>query len=393
MFEGCALELAGDLKLRWQRVQQRIQAAGADGVLVAGNVNLLYLTGRIFMGQLYLPAEGEPWFFVRRPSGLKGERVVAIRKPEQLPELFAEAGMPYPKRLLLEGDELSYSEYQRLSLVFEGCEALNGSPLLRQCRAVKTPYEVRVMRLTGARHAEIVMRFPEVYEPGMTDHQWAVAMFDLMLRSGNLGLFRVAGSSMEAFMGSVLAGDNGGAVSPYDFALGGSGMHPSIPVGSCGVRLEPGMAVMADVVGNFYGYLTDCSRTFSIGRLADEALRAHQVAVEILQRIAEAGVPGVAAVELYELALGMAERAGLGGNFMGLAQQARFVGHGTGLVINELPVIGARSRDLLEPGMCIALEPKFVISGSGAVGVEDTLLVTEQGMENLTPCPYEIVQV
>lgn len=391
MFTGYTPELTGDLKLRWARVQACVREAGADALLVGANVNLLYLTGRIFMGQLYLPAEGAPWFFVRRPCGLEGPNVVGIRKPEQSAEILARAGAILPKNLLLEGDDLSHSEWARLAAVFPGAAVSSGSGLLRQCRSVKTPYEVRVMKKTGSRHADVVARFASVYEPGMTDQAWSIELFRLMLRAGSLGLFRVAGGSMEAFMGTVLAGDNGGAVSPYDFALGGAGLHPSLPVGQSGVVLREGMAVMADVAGNFYGYLTDCARTFGIGRLAPEAVRAHGVSIEIQRAVAAAGKPGARCEDLYDLALKMAEGAGLAACFMGGAQKAKFVGHGVGLVINELPVLGARSKDVLEAGMCVALEPKFVIPGTGAVGVEDTFLVTPGGMENLTPGDAEIV--
>ena len=102
-------------------------------------------------------------------------------------------------------------------------------------------------------------------------------------------------------------------------------------------------------------------------------------------------MPGARCEDLYALALKMAEAAGLADCFMGLAQKAKFIGHGTGLVINEQPVIGARSKEILEAGMCIALEPKFVIPGTGAVGVEDTFLVTPEGMRNLTPCAPGLV--
>jgi len=145
------------------------------------------------------------------------------------------------------------------------------------------------------------------------------------------------------------------------------------------------------VAGNFCGYLTDCARTFAIGRLAPEAVRAHRVSIDIQRALAAAGMPGARCEDLYELALRMAEEAGLVACFMGGAQKAKFVGHGVGLVINELPVLGARSKDVLEAGMCVALEPKFVIPGTGAVGVEDTFLVTDAGMESLTPCEQEIV--
>jgi Xaa-Pro aminopeptidase len=225
----------------------------------------------------------------------------------------------------------------------------------------------------------------------MTDHAWALEMYHVMLKAGNLGQFRVAGSTMEAFMGSILAGDNGAAVSPYDFALGGAGLHPSLPVGQCGIKLTEGMAILVDIAANFYGYLTDCSRVYSIGKLAPQAYDAHQVSIAIRDAIVEKGKPGVPAEDLYNLALQLAEKAGLAEFFMGAQQKAKFVGHGTGIVINELPILGARSKDLLAEGMTIAIEPKFVIPGTGAVGIEDTLLVSSRGLENLTPAPTAII--
>ena len=67
---------------------------------------------------------------------------------------------------------------------------------------------------------------------------------------------------------------------------------------------------------------------------------------------------------------------------MGTIQQAKFIGHGVGLEINEPPVLSPRSRDLLEAGMAIALEPKFVLPSIGAVGIENTYIVREGIREN-----------
>lgn len=69
---------------------------------------------------------------------------------------------------------------------------------------------------------------------------------------------------------------------------------------------------------------------------------------------------------------------------MGTEQQAKFVGHGIGIQINELPVLTPRSKEELLPNMVFALEPKFVIPGVGAVGIENSFLVTETGVEKLT---------
>ena len=67
------------------------------------------------------------------------------------------------------------------------------------------------------------------------------------------------------------------------------------------------------------------------------------------------------------------------------------MGHGVGIEINESPVLAPRSRDVLEAGNVIAVEPKFVIPGTGAVGIENTYLITTDGIENLTNFTEEIM--
>lgn len=393
MFAEDDESLKKDLKLRCSKVQEGMRGEGLDAILISTNLNNLYLSGGVFTGFTYLKAQDAPLFFPRREAGVRGERVYAIRKPEQIPEILMDLGAGVPERVGLEAGTISHSTWLRLSALFPGAELRDCTGVLGDARAVKTPYEITLMKKTGSRHAMVIQQFPSVYEQGMTDQQWMIEMTGLMLKAGSLGIFRVAGESMEAFMGTVLAGDNGGAVSPYDFALGGAGMHASYPVGQCGVKLQKGMTVMADIAANFYGYLTDCSRIFSIGRIAQRAVDAHRLSMEIHAAIAAAGVPGAACEELYEQALRMAAEGGFADCFMGGTQKARFIGHGTGLVINEQPVIGARSTAVLQEGMCIALEPKFCIPGTGAVGPEDTYLVTSQGLRSITPCQQDIVEI
>ena len=77
--------------------------------------------------------------------------------------------------------------------------------------------------------------------------------------------------------------------------------------------------------------------------------------------------------------------------FMGHKQKAGFVGHGIGIEINEGPVLAPRSKDVLEAGNVIAIEPKFVIPGVGAVGIENSYVVSEDGLVRLTHAPEEII--
>ena len=125
-----------------------------------------------------------------------------------------------PAKLFLETDSISYNEYRRYEKIFDPRVVCNGTQLLRGVRSIKTIYEIgRIMR-SGVLHARLYERIPSLYRPGMTDTELSIEIERESRRLGSLGIFRIFGQSMEIFMGSLLAGDNADAPSPYDFALG-----------------------------------------------------------------------------------------------------------------------------------------------------------------------------
>jgi Xaa-Pro aminopeptidase len=377
--------------IRQSQIRKQLVANKLDACLLSTSVNILYANGSIFSGYYYIPAEGESILFVKRPVGMKGKNVHYIRKPEQLPEILKKEGIKIPRKLMLEGDEMGHTEWTRLQACFSDAELVNGTALIRKVRSIKTNYEVEQIRASAEAHVRAYKRIPEIYRPGMTDTAFAIEIEYVMRHEGNQGLFRTFGD-MEAFMGSVLAGENAAVASPYDFALGGAGT-PYNPIGAAGHLLKPGNSIMIDMCGNFSGYLDDLSRTFSIGKLTDKAYKAHQVSIDIQNRLCEEMKEGAVCEDLYKISLKIAADAGLADCYMGTAQQAKFVGHGVGLVINELPVLAMRSKEILMPNMTIALEPKFVIEGIGAVGVEDTYLVHKDKSERLTMLDFDIIDL
>lgn len=385
--------LLPELKTRRDKIRVLMAQQNIDAALITCNVNLLYTYGRVISGYLYLPLHSPAQIFIKRPSNITGEQVFAIRKPEQIIDILKENGLPIPQKLMLEGDELPYTEYNRLASIFPDTEVVNGTPLIREARSIKTHLEVETFRRSGAAHAKAYNQIPSVYRPGMTDLEFSIEIERLMRLQGCLGIFRVFGRSMEIFMGSVLTGDNAAYPSPYDFALGGEGLDPALPGGLNKTPLKEGQSVMVDLGGNFNGYMCDMSRVFSIGKLSEEAYAAHQVCLDIQENISLMAKPGVACEDLYNTAIAMATQAGFADKFMGIGQQAKFIGHGIGLEINEAPVLAPRIKQVLEVGMVFALEPKIVIPGVGPVGIENTWTVTNDGIEKLTICPEEIIEL
>ncbi|MBD5185284.1 MAG: aminopeptidase P family protein [Bacteroides sp.] len=381
-----------ELTRRQERVRSLMKADASrpDALLITDYANIFYLTGRVFAGQIYLPLEGEMICFVRRPVDLEGDGTVRIRKPEEMAQTI---GLNAPARLGLELDITAWSAVKRLSAVFPEAEIVNASPIMRMARAVKTDLEIEMVRRSGVAHEEVYSRIPRLYSEGMTDLQLQVEIERESRLKGCLGMFRISGTSMETFMGSLIAGDNADAPSPYDFAMGGAGLDPSLPVGANDSTILPGNTVMVDLNGNFTGYMTDMSRVYSLGEISELARKAHQCSIDIHRMIAKAAVPGTPAKALYEMAMELVKERGLENYYMGHRQQAGFIGHGVGIEINELPVIAPRSRDIIERNNVIALEPKFVIPHTGPVGIENTYRVTDTGLECLTNSPEEIISL
>lgn len=386
-------ELKRELTLRVEKIRKRMQECGLDACLIAGNSNIYYLSGRIFRGYVYVPLKGEATYYVIRPFELKGGDVVYIRKPEQMPELMAAKGVELPKKLGLELDVLTYSDVVRLKNVFVDSEIINTSVMLRQCRMVKTDYEIEKMKYCGQCQAKAYARMAKAYTDGMTDLEFQIEGEKILREEGSLGFYRTSGSLMEIFMGSVLNGENADTPTPYDFAVGGGGVNQSLPVGANGNIIKEGTTIMVDMNGNFNGYQSDMTRVWKRGEVSDLAKKAHDVSRAILRELEVMALPGVGVAELYNKACEIVEANGLSDYFMGYTQKAAFIGHGVGIELNELPVLTPRSKDVLQKNMTIAIEPKFVIPNEGAVGVENTYVVTEQGLENITIFPEEMSEL
>lgn len=386
--------LQPELKLRRDKIRALMAQQGIDAALITCNVNLIYTYGRVVSGYLYLPLNAPARLFIKRPNDIEGEHIHPIRKPEQITGLLKECGLPLPVKLMLEGDELPFTEYNRLAACFPETEVVScGTALIRQARSIKTPIEIEMFRRSGIAHAKAYEQIPSVYQPEMTDRQLSVEIERLMRLEGCLGIFRVFGQSMEIFMGSLLAGDNAAVPSPYDFALGGKGLDPSLPGGVSGTLLQAGQCFMVDMGGNFYGYMGDMSRVFSIGKLPEQAYAAHQTCLEIQEEIVAMAKPGTVCEDMYNKAIEIVTKAGFADYFMGVDQKAKFIGHGIGLEINEMPVLAPRMKQELEPGMVFALEPKIVLPGIGPVGIENSWAVTTDGLEKLTLCKEEIIEL
>lgn len=390
--ENYMTSLSNDLENRKKTLLASINELNADACILTSNVNLFYMTGSIYSGYYYLSKEGKSFHFVKRPNNINLENTVFIRKPEQITEELQKHGVKIPKSILLETDTIPYSECTRIISSLE-ITPINVSGIMRNIRSVKSEFELSQIRECAEMHEEVYKTIPRLFKPGMTDLELQIEIERQMRIHGSIGIFRSYGENMDIYMGSLLAGENAAIPSPFDFALGGKGTSSSLPLGSSNAVIEKGQTIMVDMAGNYRPWMTDMTRVFSYGKTNDLAYKAHQVSIDINNMVMDMVKPGVFCSQIYELAMDIVKNNKMEEYFMGTEQQAKFVGHGLGLEINEPPVLTPRSKDVLQPNIVFALEPKFVIPHVGAVGIENTYVVTADGIEKITILEEGIIEL
>ncbi len=378
-----------DFEARTKGLQKYLCENEIDAAIITSNPGLIYYVGRVMFCYYYVPKQGKAQLFVKMPAGLEG--CTYFKSPKQLPALIEGAGLPAPQTVLLENGNISADEYLMLTKIL-GVKGVDGTGFFRTQRCIKSENEIEILTKTAEVHCEAYRRIPTLYQKGMTDIELSVAIEAELRRMGHLGIFRTFGFRMEAYVGSVLAGENAAYPASMDFALGGAGV-PSTSLGACGKIIDEGTSVLVDLSNNLEGYITDLSRTFSVGRLTDEAYAMHDTSIEIQRVLEREAKAGARCCDLYERAVNIVKVHGYEDRFMGREQKAKFVGHGLGIEINEPPVLAPRVETVLEEGMAIALEPKFIADGVGAVGTENTFIVRKDGLERLTDLPEEIIDL
>ena len=379
-----------ELDLRIKNLQGYLSQNDIDAALILQRVDLFYFSGTFQQGSLYIPASGDPLLMVhksteraRAESGI--EQILHLESPKKIPGILKANGYLLPRNLGLELDVLPTNMYFNYQHLFQDTEIVDISQPIRLIRAVKSSYEIDIMRRAAELSDQLAVHVPNILREGMSELELAGKVEAEARRLGHQGVVRMRLWGSEMFYGHLMSGSTAAVPSYLASPTGGTGTGPAIAQGPGFKAIERHEPVLVDYVFACNGYLSDHTRIFSLGPLSPEFIDAHAAMLEVQQMVKRLATPGIASGTLYEQALAKASELGYADHFMGAAgrERIRFVGHGIGLEVDEYPFLAAGQDLPLQEGMTIALEPKLIFPGQGVVGIENTHVVRQDGLEQL----------
>jgi Xaa-Pro aminopeptidase len=312
------------------------------------------------------------------------ERVLPIASPKKLPNLLRENGYSLPRFLGMELDVIPANLYLNYQEIFTGTEISDVSPSIRAIRAVKSNYEIGLITAAAELSDRVAESVLEFLREGMTEIELAGLVESRARQLGHQGVIRMRLWGSEMFYGHLMAGPSAAVPSFLASPTGGASVGPAVAQGPGFQKIKRHEPVLVDYVFAHQGYLSDHTRIFALEGLPDDLLQAHRAMLSLQNEIKKTAFPGVTAGDIYEKAVHIATELGYADNFMGVGKRRiRFVGHGIGIELDEYPFLAKGQTQKLHEGMIIALEPKLIFPGTGVVGIENTHVVTSNGLHQL----------
>lgn len=170
--------------------------------------------------------------------------------------------------------------------------------------------------------------------------------------------------------------------------IAASGKRSAMPHGAASDKvIEKGDFLTLDFGCVFEGYCSDMTRTVAVGNVNDTQREIYDVVLKAQKAALEAIKAGVECNAVDAVARNIIKDAGYGENF------GHGLGHSVGIEIHEMPSFSPKCNEKLKPGHIMTVEPGIYIEDFGGVRIEDLVLVTEDGIRNLTSSPKELIIV
>ena len=337
-----------------------------DALLVSGLPNIRYLCG--FTGDnalLLLTPESQTLFTDPRFTIQASEECtcpVKVHSKGPLDQAAVESiRRKKLKRVGFEASRIAYDMYLRLKQALPLGAALKPlGGVIERLRMIKSDDEIARIRRSVLTNSQAFEKTVRYIRPGVTEAALAGELEYQMRRLG---------AEKAAFDTIVAAGER-------------SALPHARPTSQ---KLASDELLLIDMGACQDGYMSDMTRMLFLGKPSKHVTRMYRAVLEAQLAAIDAVRPGATSTHVDHKARRVLELQGYGKAFV------HSTGHGLGLEIHELPRLGKRDKTRLEAGMVITIEPGAYIQGFGGIRIEDTVLVTKNGCEVLTPTTKELM--
>jgi Xaa-Pro aminopeptidase len=348
---------------RIQRIRRILAEKNLDGLMLTGEVSRMYATGlKASSGVvLFTPRENilitDFRYIEAAKAAASGQYTVEQSGIERkAPDIVYEK-MRRGKRLGVEADVLTMRSAESWKKGFKLIPVEDG---LRALRAVKDPSEIERMRTAQRIGEKTLAEVLPMLRPGVTERTVCAEIVYRLLKNG---------AEKTRFDPIVASGPNGSKphAEPTDRVIG----HGDF------VTLDFGCV--------YKGYCSDMTRTVAIGEASEEMRKVYRIVLEAQKAGVAAAKAGTVGKDIDAAARKIIADAGYGQMF------GHGFGHGLGLEIHEPPNANPGEKNPLPAGAVISAEPGIYLPGRFGVRIEDVIVLTETGCENLTSAPKELL--
>jgi len=329
-----------------------------DACIVTDKKNRLYCTNYNASNGIVVFTKNEDYFLTdfryieEAQSFFREKFTVKTYTDENLKDTLAEI-LKGAKTVGIE-EEIFYPAYKRLIEALKGFKVKNISVILNALKSVKTKSEIETIEFAQSINDKTFNKIKNVIKEGITERDLSVELKYQLLKNG---------ADEFAFEPIVSFGKNT------------SKPHAKVS----NQKLKTGDIIMLDFGAKYNNYCSDMTRTLSLGKCADSnfnsaynlVLKAQTAAINYIK-------PGASAFEANEIVREFFMANGCLENF------GHGLGHGVGLDIHEFPNLKQTSKDVLASGMVLTVEPGLYFENYFGVRIEDLLVITSDGIKNLT---------
>jgi Xaa-Pro aminopeptidase len=339
---------------------ERLRALIEEPLLVTNPKNVIYLAGFDSSNAALLVDQERVQLFtdfryIEAARTVEGVEVVQTKRTV-ITALAEQLSGPVG----FESTNVVYSDY--VTLRDGGVDLRPHQGLVESLRAIKEESELEILRRACAITDRAFERLTEVKFVGRTEREVSWDLTRLFHEEGGEGL------AFESIVGA-----------------GPTGARPHARAGDRTIGV--GELVVVDAGGTVEGYASDYTRTFATGPLDDEAKEVYATVLAAQQAGLDAIRADVLAIDADNAARRVVEESRFAGTF------GHGLGHGLGLDVHELPRMGPETEDVLAPGNVVTVEPGVYLEGKFGVRIEDDVVVTWDGIENLTGFRKDLVEV